>query len=94
MTAACAVLHLEMPCPGTFWVFLGSCWKLGNEEQGLKLLCTSVEAIPCVLELSLHLCYSKAAKIGVKTQTFAARSWLMVVMSLAGSARRFLIGLH
>ena len=49
------------------------------------LLCSSVEAVPCILELSLHLCYSKAAKIGIKTQTSAARSRLMVMINLAGS---------
>lgn len=31
-----AVIHFKMFCPGAFWVFLGSCWELGHEEQGLK----------------------------------------------------------
>lgn len=72
------------------------------------LLCSSGGAILCIWDLSLHLCYSKAAKIGTKPQTSAARSRLMVRISLAGSVgerrwqptliacqgRRFPIALH
>lgn len=72
------------------------------------LLCSSAEAVLCILELSLHLCYSKAAKTGIKPQTSSARSRLMVMISLAGSigerrwqpslvacqGKRFQIALH
>lgn len=79
------VLSCASKCPalapfGCFWGHAGS-W--GMRSRVWKLLCTSVEAIPCVLEQSLHLCRSKATKIGVKTQAFAARSGLTVVISLA-----------
>lgn len=84
-----AVLHFRMSCSGAFWVFLGSCWELGDEEQGLKAVLYF-----SVLELSLHLCCSKAAKTGVKTQVSAARSGLTEVLNLAGSGRRLPIGLH
>lgn len=89
------VLSCTLKCPalapfGCFWGHAGS-W--GMRSRVWKLLCTSVEAIPRVLELSVHLCCSKAAKIGVKTQAFAARSGLTVVITLAGSGRRFPIGL-
>jgi len=43
------------------------------------VLCSSSE------KLNLHFCSSKAAKIGIKTQNSAARSGLMVMISLAGS---------
>lgn len=73
------VLSCTWKCPalapfGCSWGHSGSCTM---RSRVWKFLCASEEVVPCVLELSLHLCCSKAAKICVKTQTFAARSRLI-----------------
>lgn len=52
------------------------------------LLCSSAEAAGRSLELSLRPCHRKEAKMGIKSQTSAARSRLMVTISLAGSVGR------